>query len=80
METATTKASTAASAGSQDDQLDHKTSAPHCGSAWPSSSAGSEQLAGAKKKGTSSGFRKMREDLMAKKFESQDNLPVRSTT
>ncbi|KAF4142028.1 Dual specificity phosphatase catalytic domain-containing protein [Phytophthora infestans] len=67
METATTKASTAASAGSQGDQLANKTS---CESTWTSFSDGITR------KGTSSGFRKFREALMAKKFESHDNVPV----
>ncbi|KAL4134440.1 hypothetical protein PRIC2_004740 [Phytophthora ramorum] len=67
------KDSTAASAGSQGDRLAYKTSAPRCDSACPSSS---EQLAAPKKKGTSAGFRQLREALMAKKFESHDNLPV----
>ncbi|KAI9994651.1 hypothetical protein PInf_011474 [Phytophthora infestans] len=71
METATTKASTAASAGSQGDQLADTTS---CESTWTSFSDGITR------KGTSSGFRKFREALMAKKFESHDNVPVASAT
>ncbi|KAG2769901.1 hypothetical protein PC129_g18184 [Phytophthora cactorum] len=61
------KASTAASAGSQDDQLANKTPRD---STWTSSTAGITR------KGTSSGFRKFREALMAKKFESHDNVPL----
>ncbi|KUF90384.1 Dual specificity protein phosphatase 1 [Phytophthora nicotianae] len=63
----TAKASIAASAGSHDDQLANKTS---CDSTWTSSSAVITR------KGTSSGFRKLREALMARKFESHDNIPV----
>ncbi|RMX67096.1 hypothetical protein DD238_003792 [Peronospora effusa] len=53
--------------------LVHKTSTPHCNIMWPSVS---KELARDKKKKTLSGFRKMREALMAKTFESHDNTPV----
>ncbi|KAG7382017.1 hypothetical protein PHYPSEUDO_005378 [Phytophthora pseudosyringae] len=73
METATTKRSTAASAGSRGDQLANETCAPHCDSTRASSAVASARI---RKKGTSSGFRKFREALMAKKFESHDQVPV----
>ncbi|KAG6599622.1 Dual specificity protein phosphatase 1 [Phytophthora cinnamomi] len=77
MEISTSKASRAASAGSQDDQLGCGTSAPHRVSACSTSSV--QQTVGAernKKKEYSSGFRKMREAFMAKMFETKDNVPV----
>ncbi|KAL3673006.1 hypothetical protein V7S43_002303 [Phytophthora oleae] len=70
METATSKASAFASAGSQDV---HETCVPHCDAL---SAVPSEQMAGSQKKGTTSSFRKFREALMAKKFEKHDNVPV----
>lgn len=75
MEISTSKASAAASAGSQDDQLDSELSAPRGASACSTSSVEAEP----KKKEISSGFRKMREAFMAKMFETKDNVPVRPT-
>lgn len=77
MEISTSKASAAASAGSQDGQLANATSAPRRGSACSPSSVAAEPSPATKKKERDSGFRKMREALMAKMFETKDNLPVR---
>ncbi|KAE9025210.1 hypothetical protein PR003_g12794 [Phytophthora rubi] len=72
MEISTSKASAAASAGSQDDQLATELSAPRRASACSTSSVEAEP----KKKELNSGFRKMREAFMAKMFETKDNVPV----
>ncbi|CAI5722435.1 unnamed protein product [Peronospora destructor] len=73
METRTSKSSTIASAGSRDDELINKMSTSHCN---VMRSSVSEELARDKKKTILSGFRNMREALMAKTFESHDNTPV----
>ncbi|CAH0475408.1 unnamed protein product [Peronospora belbahrii] len=71
MTTNTTKSAPAASA--KDNQLTSKTSETQGHAIWLSSA---KHVAETTKKGTLSGFRKMREALMAKKFESHDNVPV----